>query len=145
MMIKKASIDHIEQLLELICELAYYEHLEPPDDGAKQRLKQDLNRRYEAFLAFEEKKAIGYAMFYYAYSSFLAKPTLYLEDIFVLEEHRGKGAGKALFEKCVEEAQRNGCGRVDFVVLKWNTSAQRFYEGFGAKPMEEWILYRVSL
>jgi len=145
MMIKKASIDHIEQLLELICELAHYEHLEPPDDGAKQRLKQDLNRRYEAFLAFEGKKAIGYAMFYYAYSSFLAKPTLYLEDIFVLEEHRGKGAGKALFEKCIEEAQRNGCGRVDFVVLKWNTSAQRFYESFGAKPMEEWILYRVSL
>ncbi len=143
MIIKKA--DDADLLLGLICELAHYEHLEPPDEEAKQRLREDLNRRYEAFIAFDDEKAIGYAMFYYTYSSFLAKPTFYLEDIFVLEEQRGKGAGKALFSRCVEEAKQKGCGRVDFVVLIWNENAQRFYEKHGAKPMDEWILYRISL
>lgn len=143
MIIKKA--DDADPLLGLICELAHYERLEPPDEEAKQRLREDLNRRYEAFIAFDGEKAVGYAMFYYTYSSFLARPTFYLEDIFVLEEYRGKGAGRALFDRCVEEAKHNGCGRIDFVVLRWNENARRFYEKQGAKPMDEWILYRISL
>lgn len=145
MIVRKALKGDAEALLALICELAHYERLEPPSEEAKERLKKDLGVRYEAFLAFDGEEALGYAMFYYTYSSFLAKPTFYLEDIFVLEEHRKEGVGRALFERCVEEAKRTGCGRVDFVVLKWNKSAQLFYERHRARAMDDWTLYRIDL
>ena len=145
MRIIKAGKEDADALIGLVLSLAQYEHLEPPNDEAVERLKSDLNVRYESFLAFDGSKAVGYAMFYYTYSSFLARPTLYLEDIFVQGEHRKEGIGKALFDSCVREAKEKGCGRMDFVVLDWNSSAQRFYERAGAKAMKEWILYRLSL
>jgi ribosomal protein S18 acetylase RimI-like enzyme len=145
MRIIKAGKEDADALIGLVLSLAQYEHLAPPNDEAVERLRRDLNVKYESFLALEGSNAVGYAMFYYTYSSFLARPTLYLEDIFVLEEHRKEGIGKALFDSCVMEAKEKECGRMDFVVLDWNSSAQRFYERAGAKSMKEWILYRLSL
>ena len=145
--IKKAGWDDRRDLLSLICALAEYEKLDPPDREAQKRLVEDGfgdNPKYESFLAYDDSGAIGYVIFYMTYSSFMAKPTLYLEDIFVLEEYRGKGAGKLLFSRCVEEGRERMCGRIDFVVLRWNINAQRFYEKEGAKVMDDWLLYRLE-
>ena len=145
--IKKAERDDCKDLLKLIDALADYEKLDPPDKEARERLVEDGfgdSPKYESFLAYKDGRAIGYAIFYLTYSSFLAKPTLYLEDIFVLKEYRREGAGKALFSRCVEESRKRACSRVDFVVLKWNTNAQRFYEKEGAKVMDDWLLYRLE-
>ena len=89
-------------------------------------------------------KLVGYALYFYTYSSFLARKTLYLEDIFVLESHRGKGIGRDLFVRCVNEAKKNDCGRMEWAVLTWNKNAIEFYEKLGAKRMDEWYTYRLT-
>ena len=91
------------------------------------------------------KFTVGYAIVFETYSSFLALPTLYLEDIFVLSEYRRHGIGLKLFRYCCAEARRRGCGRMEWVVLDWNKSAIRFYNRLGAKRMKEWQLYRLHL
>jgi len=87
-------------------------------------------------------KCVSYVIYFFAYSSFLALPTLFLEDIFVLEEYRGQGIGKKMFDNCREIAKRANCGRIDFTVLKWNKPAQEFYEKNEAERME-WFFYRL--
>jgi GNAT superfamily N-acetyltransferase len=87
--------------------------------------------------------SVGYAITLFTYSSFLALPTLYLEDLFVLESYRGQGAGYRLFTHCVEEAHRRGCGRMEWQVLDWNRLAIDFYERLGARQMKEWLPYRM--
>jgi GNAT superfamily N-acetyltransferase len=135
--------------------LANYEHLEPPDSQARKRILNDVfvKKRINLLIASvngngtgkeEKKKSVAYALYFYTYSSFLAKPTLYLEDIFVLEEFRGMGIGKALFLKCVEEAKKEDCGRMEWAVLTWNKSAIEFYEKLGAKRLDEWYYYRLT-
>lgn len=134
-------------LLELIRGLADYEKLAPPDEAAQQRLVRDIfceRPRLDAFLVFADGRAAGYALVFETYSSFLALPTLYLEDIFVLPEFRGCGAGKALFRAMVREARDRGCGRMEWVVLDWNTSAQEFYRRHGAEPLSDWITMRLT-
>jgi GNAT superfamily N-acetyltransferase len=86
---------------------------------------------------------VGYAIVFETYSSFLAKPTLYLEDIFILPAHRGKGIGLKLFRHCVAEAKRRRCGRMEWCVLDWNKNAVRFYDTYGARQMKQWLLYRL--
>ncbi|HET6963066.1 MAG TPA: GNAT family N-acetyltransferase, partial [Terriglobia bacterium] len=93
--------------------------------------------------AESEGRVVGYAITLFTYSSFLALPTLYLEDLFVLESHRGQGAGYRLFTHCVEEAHRRGCGRMEWQVLDWNRLAIDFYERLGARQMKEWLPYRM--
>jgi GNAT superfamily N-acetyltransferase len=88
---------------------------------------------------------VGYAVFFETYSTFLAAPTLYLEDVFVLPEARGKGVGGALLRRCAEEAVSRGCGRLEWQVLAWNDLALGFYEHLGAAPLHrEWRLYRLE-
>lgn len=132
----------------LIDALADYEKLERPDDAAKQRLLGDAfgdKPRFDIFLAEQEDDAVvGYAFVLETYSTFLALPTLYLEDLFVLPGARGSGAGSALFSKVAAEAKARGCGRVEFVVLEWNTLAQEFYNRKGAKYLEDWLFYRLE-
>ena len=96
------------------------------------------------FLAYSGKAPVGYALYFYTYSSFLARPTFYLEDIFVLKEYRHKGVGKQLFLKCVDEAYSNKCGRFEFSVLTWNKNAIRFYESLGARRLDQWYYYRID-
>jgi len=87
---------------------------------------------------------VGYAIVFETYSTFLARPTLYLEDLFVLPAFRGQGAGRALFETMADLAVERGCGRMEWVCLDWNRNAQAFYERVGARHMTEWYPYRLT-
>ncbi len=131
-------------LLELIDGLAAYEKLTPPDAPARARLVKDLSGnppRFHVLIAEYNGKPVGYAMFYETYSSFMALPKLFIEDIFVLPGYRSKKVGYALFRALVEEAVRRGCDQVDWTVLHWNQPAIDFYQRQGAVPMKEWQLY----
>jgi GNAT superfamily N-acetyltransferase len=147
MTIRKATPDDTAELLKLIDALAEYEKLDPPDDAARERLAGDLNtgRRFDAYFAVQEQRPVGYAIVMETYSSFLALPTLYLEDLFVLPEFRGRGIGSALFDAMAEEARHRGCGRMEWVVLDWNAPAIAFYEKRGASRLVDWLTYRLDL
>ncbi len=134
------------ELLKMLRGLAEYEKLEPPSRAAERRLVADIfeKGRLGLFVASERGRLVGYALYFFSYSSFLARPTLYLEDIFVLKDHRGRGAGSALFRRCMEEAVGEGCGRMEWAVLAWNRAAIGFYERLGAASLDEWRLYRLT-
>jgi GNAT superfamily N-acetyltransferase len=146
MLIRPAVRTDGEAWLSLIDALADYEKLPRPDASARQRLLRDAfgtQPRLKVFLAESAGAIIGYAMTFETYSSFLALPTLYLEDLFVLQEYRGRGAGYQLFRHCVAEAHRSGCGRMEWQVLDWNRPAIDFYERLGARQLKEWLSYRL--
>jgi GNAT superfamily N-acetyltransferase len=133
--------------LELVDGLAEYEKLPPPDDAAKQRLVRDAFSdppRFHLLLAEVDQKVVGYAVWFPTYSTFLALPSLYLEDIFVLPSARGHGAGLALFRACAAEAVRLGCGRMEWNVLDWNKPSIDFYERLGARRLQAWLPYRLE-
>jgi GNAT superfamily N-acetyltransferase len=143
--IKKVTAETFDDFLGLIDKLAKYEKLTPPDEEAKNRLRRDCltdNPKYQAYLGKIGDKTISYIIYFFTYSSFLALPTLFLEDIFVLEEYRRQGVGKKMFDFLKETAKREGCGRIEFTVLKWNKSAQEFYEKRKSQQLE-WFLYRL--
>jgi GNAT superfamily N-acetyltransferase len=144
--IRSATASDAQAWLSLIDALADYEKLPRPDAEARQRLLLDAFGEQpctEVYLAESEGRVVGYAITLFTYSSFLALPTLYLEDLFVLESHRGQGAGYQLFTHCVAEAHRRGCGRMEWQVLDWNRLAIDFYEKLGARQMKEWLPYRM--
>jgi len=135
-----------EQFIGLVLALAGFERLEPPSAAGRRRLVADLftKKRISLLVAADGEKLVGYALYFHTYSSFNAKPTLYLEDLYVLDEYRKKGVGYALFRRCVEVAVAEGCGRMEWAVLTWNEKAIRFYERLGAKRMSEWYVYRLD-
>ena len=144
--IKEVNAETFDDFLGLIDKLAEYEKIVLPDEEAKRRLRRDClsdKPKYRAFIGKIGEISVSYVIFFFTYSSFLALPTLFLEDIFVLEEYRRQGVGKKLFDFLKETAKREGCGRIEFTVLKWNKSAQEFYEKNGAQQLE-WYLYRVG-
>jgi len=144
--LEKVSDNNFGEFLALIRALAEYEHLSPPDSAAEERLREDAvgkSPRYEAYLAKTGGAAIGYITFYFTYSTFLARPTLYLEDIFVKKEYRGQGIGRQMVTFCRQIAQERGCGRMEWMVLDWNESAIRFYEKSGAQRLG-WYVYRID-
>ncbi len=139
---------HGKDFLSLVDALADYEHLKRPDRAARVRLLKDAsgrNKRFDAFLAFADEKPVGYAIIFETYSSFRARPTLYLEDLFVIPEFRKRRIGLALFRRCLAEARKRRCGRMEWLVLSWNKPAIRFYEKLKATHMKEWELYRIDL
>jgi GNAT superfamily N-acetyltransferase len=134
--------------IELIAALAVYEQLAPPDEEAKSRLFHDAfaqNRKFESAIIYDGANAVGYAIWFETYSSFLARPTMYLEDIFVLEHSRGKGFGSALFDHVHQLGRDRGCCRMEWQVLDWNVPAQEFYKKKGATRMSDWLPYRTIL
>jgi len=144
--IKKVDEETFNEFVGLINKLAEYEKLEPPDDDAKKRLRQDClsgKPKYQAFIGKIGVIPVSYMIYFFTYSSFLALPTLFLEDIFVLEKYRKQGVGKKMIEFIKENAKREGCGRIEFTVLKWNKVAQQFYEENKAQRLE-WFLYRIT-
>ncbi len=144
--IERVIEENFDDFLSLINKLAEYERLNPPDEEAGIRLKRDglaEDARYEAYLGRVDGEAVAYVVFFETYSSFLAMPTLYLEDIFVSESHRRKGFGRVMFEFCVKMAEEKGCGRMEWCVLDWNTPAIRFYEKNGAERLG-WSFFRLS-
>ncbi len=139
--------DTFHEFTQLIVALAEFERLAPPDDEAFARMKQHafgIRPKFEAFLAYADGKAVGYAIIFETYSSFLAKPTLYLEDLFVLPEFRARKIGYALFTFVAAEAVRRGCGRMEWQVLDWNENAIRFYDKLGAHHLDGWLPYRLT-
>jgi len=101
-------------------------------------------RYFEALVCCRGRTPIGLALYYFTYSTFLGRPTLYLEDLFVLPAERGNGAGRALLRALAKIAVRRGCGRMEWAVLDWNTPSIRFYQKLGAKLRREWILTRLA-
>jgi GNAT superfamily N-acetyltransferase len=144
--IRKSRRTDSEQFIHLVRELAKFERLEPPSAAGSKRLADDVfkRRRINLLVAAEGKKLVGYALYFFNYSSFLAKPSLYLEDLFVLKGYRKRGVGFALFRRCVDEAISNGCGRMEWAVLTWNKKALSFYERLGAKRLSDWYVYRLD-
>ena len=133
-------------ILSLVRALADYEKLAPPDAPAQERLLNDLfgaRPRLECHLGECDGVTAGYAFVFETYSSFLALPTLYLEDLFVLPGYRDRRVGSTLFRAMVALAYDRGCGRMEWSVLDWNRPAIEFYERLGARHMKEWLLYRL--
>src|SRR5215212_654110 len=145
--VRPATPDDGPVIRGLVVALADFERLPPPDEAAHARLLADAfgpRQRVEIFLAEVAGQVVGYAFVFETYSSFLALPTLYLEDLFVLPAYRGRKAGYALFLHCVREAVRRGCGRMEWAVLAWNTHAITFYQRLGARHLDDWHLYRLD-
>lgn len=135
-----------DTLLTLIDALADYESLPRPDAGARGRLLDHAfgtTRYFWALIAEREGQPVGYALYFFTYSSFLAQPTLYLEDVFVAPQHRGVGAGKALMQRLFQEAVAKDCGRMEWQVLDWNEPSIQFYQRLGAQHQREWLPYRL--
>jgi len=147
LIIEPIKNNNFDKFLYLIDKLAEYEKLTPPDEKAKIRLKKDglsKNPKYEAYIGKIDDKYIGYVIFFMSYSSFLAKPVLYLEDIFVLKEHRKTGIGQKLFNFIVSKAKERDCGRIEWHVLDWNQLGINFYEKNNAKHLSNWLYYRLT-
>lgn len=143
--IRAAHPDDMPQVIALIRALAEFEKLAGPDEAAAARLTADLERgRYRMLVAEQSGALIAYAMHFLTYSSFRALPSLYLEDLFVLPSHRGRGTGEALLRKLAAVARDEGCGRFEWTVLDWNVGAQRFYQRLGARVLEQWRICRVD-
>jgi GNAT superfamily N-acetyltransferase len=137
-----------DEFVGLIHALADYEHLDRPDADAIGRLRADgfgPKPRFEAALAIDDEgQAVGYAIWFETYSSFLARATIYLEDLFVLESARSAGAGGRLFDHVRTLGAQRGCGRMDWQVLDWNTLARDFYHRRSGRWLREWLAYRIT-
>ncbi|WP_414566334.1 MULTISPECIES: N-acetyltransferase family protein [unclassified Anabaena] len=134
-------------LFDLIKGLAEYEKLSHAVTGNTLDLQEHLfgSPKYiEAILAEYAGQAVGFALFFYNYSTFLTKPGIYLEDLFVLPEYRRQGIGKAILSKVAQIAVERNCGRLEWSVLDWNESAQAFYRSMGASILDEWRICRVT-
>ena len=139
--------DSFNEFLFLLEKLAEYEKLTPPDDKAKIRLRKDglsKNPKYEAFLGKKNNRYISYVIFFMSYSSFIAKPVLYLEDIFVLNEYRKEGVGQKLFNFIVSLAKERDCCRIEWHVLDWNQLGINFYKKNNAIHLSNWLYYRLT-
>ena len=143
--VRRAVPEDVPTLLKLITALAEYEKLTPPDEGAAARLARDMETmRFQAFLAELNGVPVGYALAFDTYGTFIAAPKYYVEDIFILPEHRGNGIGRALFAALATEARYRGCEMMEWTALDWNKPAIEFYEGMGAKLMQEWRVLRLD-
>lgn len=145
--IRPATAADAGAFLALVDQLADYEKLARPTPDARERLVADAfgaRKRIDVYLAEDVEGPVGYAIVLESYSSFLALPTLYLEDLFVVPHARRRGVGRAFFRHLAGEAVRRGCGRMEWVVLDWNALAIGFYETLGARRLAEWDTYRLT-
>jgi GNAT superfamily N-acetyltransferase len=147
--IRSATVADAPLIFGFIRALAEYEKLLDEVSATEERLRATLfptsgEPAAECVLAFVEATPAGFALFFKTYSTFLAKPGLYLEDLFVTPELRGRGVGKALLLHLAKLANARGCGRMEWTVLDWNQPAIEFYESIGARRMREWQLCRLT-
>ena len=145
-LIRKAAPEDAETIYNLIHQLAVYEKLEHEVSATPEELRtQIFEKGYaEVIIAEEDGQPVGFALYFFNFSTFLAKPGLYLEDLFVEPEFRGKGYGKKLLAELAKIAEEKGCGRMEWSVLDWNTPSIEFYKSLGARPMNEWTVYRMT-
>ena len=145
--IRKANVEDISEILKLIKELADYENLLHEVEINEELLKENLfgEKSYaEVILAFENKKVLGFALYFFSFSTFLGRPGIYLEDFFVRKTERGRGIGRALLVNLAKKFKDFGGGRLYSSVLNWNKKAIDFYEKLGAYPLKEWKMYRLT-
>lgn len=145
--IEPATAHDAALILRLVTALAVYEKLEHQVVATEETLRETLFGPAPAahvVIARVGDEAAGFALWFYNYSTFLARPGLYLEDLFVLPEWRGHGVGTALLAHLAARALARGCGRMEWSVLDWNELAIGFYKNIGARPMDEWTVYRLT-
>ena len=143
---RNAEEKDTDLLLTFIRALADYEHMLDQVVANEALLHEWLFERKvaEAFFAMEGEREVGFALYFHNFSTFLGRGGIYLEDLFVLPEHRGKGYGKAILQHLAQIARARGCGRLEWACLDWNKPSIDFYLSLGATPMDEWTVYRVS-
>jgi GNAT superfamily N-acetyltransferase len=145
--IQPATETDVPLLLDMFKALAEYERMAHELVATEALIRESFfgpTPHAYAAIARVGGDAVGYAVWFFTYSTFLSKPGLYLEDVFVLPTWRGKGVGLALLRHLARIAVERGCGRFEWSVLDWNEAAIRFYRGIGAKPMDEWTVYRMT-
>lgn len=145
--IRKATIDDSSLILTFVKELATYEKSQDSVLASVDDIKKNLfdkNTTTEAVICLSDDKPIGFAVYFLNFSTWLGKSGLYLEDLYVSPEFRGCGAGKKLLKYLAQLAVENDCGRFEWSVLDWNEPAINFYESIGAKPLSEWVGYRME-
>lgn len=145
--IRKAEKTDIPLVLDFIKKLAEYERLSHEVVATEDDLERYLfgsEKVAEVLIGYEEEVPVGFALFFHNFSTFLGKPGIYLEDLFVLEEHRGKGYGKKLLARLAALALERNCGRLEWAVLDWNEPSIEFYKSLGTRMMDEWIVNRLT-
>ena len=141
-----ANESDVSLILEFIKGLAEYEKMSDEVIATEDLLREWIfeKKKAEVIFALEDTQAVGFALFFHNFSTFLGRAGIYLEDLFVKPEYRGKGYGKALLKQLAAIAVERGCGRLEWSCLDWNKPSIDFYLSLGAKPMDEWTVYRVT-
>ena len=145
--IRPAELDDVSEIFVLIKELAYYERLLDEVVATEDMLEETLfgeNSNAEVLLAYNAKQILGFALYFRTFSTFLGRPGIYLEDLFVREFARGKGIGEALLRRLAKCTLEMEGGRLEWAVLDWNEPAISFYKKMGAVPLSEWTTFRVT-
>jgi GNAT superfamily N-acetyltransferase len=144
--IRKARLEDVPLILRMIRALAEYEELSDAVTTTEDQLRDTLfeRRAAEVLLAYAGDEAAGFAVFFHNFSTFLGRPGIYLEDLFVRPEWRGRGLGTRLFARVAQLAVERDCGRMEWSVLDWNESAIGFYRNLGAHPMDDWTVFRLT-
>jgi GNAT superfamily N-acetyltransferase len=145
--IRCATEADVPLILQFIRDLAIYEKLEHKVIATEETVRRTLfgNPRFaEVVFAVADGKEAGFALFFHNYSTFLGQPGIYLEDLFVKPESRGRGIGKALLAHLAKLAKDRGCGRLEWAVLDWNTPSINFYKSLGGVPLSDWIVFRLT-
>lgn len=146
MTFRYAQEQDVGLILQFIKDLAEYEHMSDDVVATEELLREWIfcKQKAEVIFAVEHDKEVGFALFFHNFSTFLGRAGLYLEDLYVLPEHRGKGYGKGLLKKLAQIAVERGCGRLEWSCLDWNKPSIDFYLSLGARPMDEWTVYRLT-
>jgi GNAT superfamily N-acetyltransferase len=145
--LRLATIDDVELILDFIKQLADYEKISDQVVADEALLRETLfgeRKVAEVVIATYDDEPAGFALFFHNFSTFLGRPGIYLEDLFVIEKLRGRGIGRVLLSYLAQLAVERGCGRLEWWVLDWNEPAIRFYERLGAQAMDEWTVFRLS-
>jgi GNAT superfamily N-acetyltransferase len=145
--IEKARETDISLILSFIRELAEYERLSHEVVATEELLRESLfgeSARAEVVIAYYDEQAVGFALFFHNFSTFVGRPGIYLEDLYVQPQARGLGIGRALLVYLARLAKERRCGRLEWAVLDWNEPAIRFYKNLGAVPMDEWTVFRTT-
>ena len=144
--IRQATSKDVTIILKFIRELAEFEKLSHLVEANERKLKSTLFGKKpvaKVLIAEIKRKAVGFLLYFYNYSTFVGRPGIYIEDLYVNPEYRKKGVGRALMKHCGKIAKELGCKRVEWAALTWNP-ARKFYEKIGAQPLNDWLLYRLS-
>ena len=144
--IRTASVEDCGRILQMIRALARYEKMEGQVGATEDRLREWIfeKKKAEVLFATEDGREVGFALFFHNFSTFLGRAGIYLEDLYVMPEYRGKGHGKALLKRLAQITLERDCGRLDWQCLDWNERSIAFYRSLGAEALDDWTGYRLS-